>query len=41
MDYLGAIGGIEDILMDLVAFLFGGYIQFSATIKAYEVLCSG
>ena len=41
MDYLGVIGGIEDILMQVLAFFFGGYIQFNATIQAYEAMCSG
>ena len=41
VDWLGAVGGIRDILFEFIAFLFGGYIQFNAVIQAYEFLCNG
>ena len=41
VDWLGAIGGIEDVLMQVLAFFLGGYIQFNAVIQAYHYLCDG
>ena len=38
MDWLGSIGGIEQILIDLLIFLFGGYAQFNAVICTYKLL---
>ena len=38
MNWLGAIGGIKGILMDLVIFLFGGYASFNAVLEAYNSL---
>ena len=35
MDWLGSIGGIRDILVEFLGFLFGNYIQFNAVIQAY------
>ena len=30
MDWLGSIGGVRDVLMDLFIFFFGGYCSFNA-----------
>ena len=33
MDWLGAIGGIEKLLLKWLTFIFGGFIQYNAAIE--------
>ena len=35
MDCLGSIGGIEDILMDILVLFFGGYCQYNSIIETF------
>ena len=32
MDWLGAIGGVDNILMKFTIWIFGGFLQFNSTI---------
>ena len=38
IDWLGSIGGVEEILRKLLVFLFGGYLQFNAVISTFNAL---
>ena len=38
MDWLGSIGGIEEILNKLLVFLFGGFLQFNAVLSTFNAL---
>ena len=35
MDWLGSIGGIRDILMEMLSAFFGGYCAFNATLQTF------
>lgn len=35
MNWLGSIGGIQQVLMDLFIFFFGGYAQFNAIVQTF------
>jgi len=38
MDWLGAIGGIEQFLIDMLLFAFGGYCHFNSVIETVNFL---
>ena len=38
MDWLGSIGGIEEILNKVCIFFFGGFLQFNAVISTLNAL---
>ena len=38
MDWLGSVGGVEDILMDMMIFAFGGYCQYNSVIETFRHL---
>ena len=38
MDWLGSIGGVEEMLTAVIIFCFGGYAQFNATISTFDSL---
>ena len=35
MEWLGSVGGVEDILMDILIFFFGGYCQYNSIIETF------
>ena len=38
MEWLGSVGGVEDILMDMFCFIFGGYCQYNSIIETFDHL---
>ena len=38
LDWLGSIGGVEDLLIIISAFFFGGYLQFNAVLSTLDTL---
>ena len=37
MDWLGAIGGVEKILMKFIVFFLGGFAQFNSTLVTLKL----
>jgi hypothetical protein len=37
MDWLGALGGVEKILMKVFTILFGGFVQFNSAIVTFNM----
>ena len=38
LDWLGSIGGVEDLLVMIAAYFFGGYLQFNAVLSTLNSL---
>lgn len=39
MNWLGSIGGIKELLISFVCFIFGGFAEFNGFIQILNVLC--
>lgn len=39
MNWLGSIGGIQQIMIDVFIFFFGGYAQFNAILQTFGKFC--